>query len=136
MSWRTRDAIAELGVERSMHRSHQLTDFDVDSADVVICLAAEHVAYMRRTHTDAVAKTVTLKRLVRDLAGTPDRRSPNVSPHCALPTPSSRPGRTSRTPPAATCRSSRASARTEISDLIDQLMPELEASAAPDEEIA
>ena len=55
MSWRTRDAIAELGVERSMHRSHQLTDFDVDSADVVICLAAEHVAYMRRTHTDAAA---------------------------------------------------------------------------------
>src|SRR6478735_12386916 len=67
MSWRTRDAIAELGVERSMHRSHQLTDFDVDSADVVICLAAEHVAYMRRTHADAAAKTVTLKRLVRDL---------------------------------------------------------------------
>ena len=66
MSWRTRDAIAELGVERSMHRSHQLTDFDVDSAEVVICLAAEHVAYMRRIHPDAAAKTVSLKRLVRD----------------------------------------------------------------------
>jgi hypothetical protein len=36
MSWRTRDAIAELGVEHSMHRSHQLTDFDVESADVVV----------------------------------------------------------------------------------------------------
>src|SRR5207244_1481392 len=71
MSWRTRDAIAELGVERSMHRSHQLTDFDVDPADVVICLAAEHVAYMRRTHTGAAARTVTLKRLVRDLPGAP-----------------------------------------------------------------
>jgi len=67
MSWRTRDAIAELGVEQSMHRSHQLTDLDVDAADVVICLAAEHVAYMRRTHPDAAGKTVTLKRLVRDL---------------------------------------------------------------------
>ena len=67
MSWRTRDAIAEFGAERTMHRSHQLNDADVAAADVVICLAAEHVAYMRRTHPEAAAKTVTLRRLARDL---------------------------------------------------------------------
>ena len=67
MSWRTRDAIAEFGAERTMHRSHQLNDSDVAASDVVICLAAEHVAYMRRTHPEAAGKTVTLRRLVRDL---------------------------------------------------------------------
>lgn len=69
MSWRTRDAIAEFGAVRTMHRSHQLTDADVAAADVVVCLAAEHVGYMRRTHPDAAGKTVTLRRLVRDLPG-------------------------------------------------------------------
>lgn len=71
MSWRTRDAIAELGVKSEGHRSHQLTDRDVAAADVVVCLAAEHVAYMRRTHPEAAAKTTTLKRLARDLPGAP-----------------------------------------------------------------
>jgi len=71
MSWRTRDAIAEFGAERTMHRSHQLNDTDVAAADVVICLAAEHVAYMRRTHPEAAGKTVTLRRLVRDLPAAP-----------------------------------------------------------------
>ena len=71
MSWRTRDAIAEFGAVRTMHRSHQLTDADVATADVVFCLAAEHVGYMRRTHPDAAGKTVTLRRLVRDLPGAP-----------------------------------------------------------------
>jgi protein-tyrosine-phosphatase len=67
MSWRTRDAIAELGAERAMHRSHQLNDADVEAADLIVCLAAEHVAYIRRTHPEAASKTVTLRRLVRDL---------------------------------------------------------------------
>jgi protein-tyrosine-phosphatase len=67
MSWRTRDAIAEFGAQRTMHRSHQLNDGDVDAADVVICLAAEHVAYTRRSHPEAAGKTITLRRLVRDL---------------------------------------------------------------------
>jgi protein-tyrosine-phosphatase len=70
MSWRTRDSIAELGITSEGHRSHQLTNSDVAAADVVVCLAAEHVAYMRRTHPEAAAKTTTLKRLARDLPGT------------------------------------------------------------------
>jgi protein-tyrosine phosphatase len=70
MSWRTRDSITELGIETALHRSHQLTDADVAQADLVICLAAEHVAYMRRTHPEAAGKTATLKRLARDLPAT------------------------------------------------------------------
>jgi protein-tyrosine-phosphatase len=71
MSWRTRDSIAELGVAVDGHRSHQLTDHDVAAADVVICLAIEHVGYMRRTHPEAAGKTATLKRLARDLGAGP-----------------------------------------------------------------
>jgi protein-tyrosine-phosphatase len=71
MSWRTRDAIAELGAERAMHRSHQLNDADVAAADVIVGLAAEHVAYIRRTHPEAAAKTVTLRGVVRDLPDAP-----------------------------------------------------------------
>lgn len=135
MSWRTRDAIAELGVERSMHRSHQLTDFDVDAADVVVCLAAEHVAYMRRTHPDAAAKTVTLKRLVRDL--------PNASG-------SSFAERLATLDLADTELTSRDDVEDpaggdlpvfrvcahEIRDLVDRLVPELTTNAIADEEIA
>jgi protein-tyrosine-phosphatase len=76
MSWRTRDAIAELGVKADAHRSHQLTDGDVDRADVIVCLAAEHVAYMRRTHPEAAAKTTTLKRLARELPTVPGETFP------------------------------------------------------------
>jgi protein-tyrosine-phosphatase len=135
MSWRTRDAIAELGVERSMHRSHQLTDFDVDSADVVICLAAEHVAYMRRTYPDAADKTVSLKRLVRDL---PTASGASFAARLAT----LRPADTELISwedvedPAGGDLPIFRSCAHEISDLIDQLVPELEANVAPDEEIA
>jgi protein-tyrosine-phosphatase len=71
MSWRTRDSIAELGVTSEGHRSHQLTDHDVASADLVVCLAAEHVNYVRRAHAPAAARTATLVRLARDLPGAP-----------------------------------------------------------------
>jgi protein-tyrosine phosphatase len=71
MSWRTRDSIAELGIANSNHRSHQLTDRDVATADLVVCLAAEHVNYVRRTHPQAAALTATLVRLARDLPGAP-----------------------------------------------------------------
>ena len=73
MSWRTRDAIASLGLEVPDHRSRQATAAELDRADLVIALAREHVAWMRRVHPDAAPRTATLKRLARDLdpAGTP-----------------------------------------------------------------
>ena len=73
MSWRTRDAITSLGLEVPDHRSRQATVAELDRADLVIALAREHVAWMRRVHPAAAPRTATLKRLARDLdpAGTP-----------------------------------------------------------------
>ena len=135
MSWRTRDAIAELGVEQSMHRSHQLNDFDVDAADVVVCLAAEHVAYMRRTHPGAAAKTVTLKRLVRDL---PSATGASLAERVAaldLAGVELESWEDVDDPAGGDLPIFRACAR-EIRDLIDQLVPELQSQPIADEEMA
>jgi protein-tyrosine-phosphatase len=67
MSWRTRDAIASLGIPVPEHRSRQATADELDRADLVIALACEHVKWMRRFHPAAAARTATLKRLARDL---------------------------------------------------------------------
>jgi len=67
MSWRTRDAIVGLGLEVPMHRSRQATLDELERADLVIALAGEHVAWMRRVHPHAAPRTGTLKRLARDL---------------------------------------------------------------------
>jgi protein-tyrosine-phosphatase len=135
MSWRTRDAIAEFGAERTMHRSHQLTDADVDAADVVICLAAEHVAYMRRSHPEAAAKTVTLRRLVRDLpAAAGDTFNERVA---ALHLADAELDATEDVddPAGGDLPVFRACAR-EIHDLIDLLVTQLGEDAAPEQEIA
>jgi len=71
MSIRTRRALETIdGLDMSRaigHRSHQLTPSDVDAADVIVGMEADHVAYVRRVHPDAAAKAVTLRRLVADL---------------------------------------------------------------------
>ncbi len=67
ISWRTRDAIEGLGLTVPFHRSRQATPEELDSADLVIALAREHVAWMRRVHPSAATRTGTLKRLARDL---------------------------------------------------------------------
>ena len=67
MSWRTRDAIESLGLPIPNHRSRQATTQELDSASLVIALAREHVAWMRRVHPRAAPRTATLKRLARDL---------------------------------------------------------------------
>jgi protein-tyrosine phosphatase len=71
MSWRTRDAIASLGLPVPEHRSRQATARELDTADLVVALAREHVAWMRRVHPAAAPRTATLKRLARDLAEGP-----------------------------------------------------------------
>jgi protein-tyrosine-phosphatase len=135
MSWRTRDSIAELGVERSMHRSHQLTDFDVDAADVVVCLAAEHVAYMRRTHRNAAGKTVTLKRLVRDLPAAPGGTFTDRLAALDLADAELASWEDVDDPAGGDLPVFRMCAR-EIAQLVDQLVPQLQPDAIPDEEIA
>jgi len=78
MSRRTREALAEVEVVADGHRSHQLTGADVASTDLIIALAGEHVAYIRRTHPAAARVTATLKRLVRDLPAGPEPLSVRV----------------------------------------------------------
>jgi protein-tyrosine-phosphatase len=135
MSWRTRDAIAEFGAERTMHRSHQLTDADVVAADVVVCLAAEHVGYMRRTHPEAVGKTVTLHRLVRDLPAAPGASFAERLASLGLADVDLDPTEDVADPAGGDMPVFSACAR-EIHDLIEVLVAELDDEDAPEQEIA
>ena len=72
MSRRTRDALATVGFAAPDHRSHQLTEADIATADLILAMAGEHVSYIRRRHPEAAGKTATIKRLVRDLPPGPD----------------------------------------------------------------
>ena len=78
MSWRTRDAMTEVGVAAVGHRSRQLTKHDLE-ADLIVALATEHVAWVRREHPEATGRTATLRRLVRDLPHEPGSLSMRVS---------------------------------------------------------
>jgi protein-tyrosine-phosphatase len=71
MSRRTRDALASLGFGSDHHRSRQVTPEDVGAAGLVLAMAGEHVAYVRREFPEAAAKTASIKRLCRDLAAGP-----------------------------------------------------------------
>lgn len=79
MSRRTRDALASVDVWADGHRSHQLTEDDVASADLIIALAREHVAYIRRRYPEAGARVATLRRLVRDLPDGPGSLADRVA---------------------------------------------------------
>lgn len=69
MSWRTRAALEAVGVPVPAHRSRQATARDLHDAALVIGLAPEHVAWVRRTAAPAADRTGTLRRLARDLPG-------------------------------------------------------------------
>ena len=67
MSRRTREALESVGLAAPAHRSRQLRDADLHDVDLVVALAVEHVAHVRRDHPEAAARTATLRRLCRDL---------------------------------------------------------------------
>jgi protein-tyrosine-phosphatase len=67
MSRRTRAALESLGVNADGHRSHQITEADIDGSVLILAMAAEHVSYIRRKHPAAAHRTASIKRLVRDL---------------------------------------------------------------------
>jgi protein arginine phosphatase len=71
MSRRTRDALAAAGFVADGHRSHQLTDEDVAGADLILAMAGEHIRFIRSRYPEAVGKTASIKRLVRDLSAPP-----------------------------------------------------------------
>jgi protein-tyrosine-phosphatase len=79
MSRRTREALRAVGFAADGHRSHQLTDQDVARADLVLAMAGEHVAFIRRRYPEAAAKTASIKRLVRDLPPGPSPLAVRVS---------------------------------------------------------
>ena len=72
MSRRTRAALEGVGASADGHRSHQITDHDVDGSVLILAMAAEHVSYIRRKHPDAAHRTASIKRLVRDLPPGPE----------------------------------------------------------------
>ena len=67
MSNYTRKALASIGLEDRTHRSRQLNPYNADEVDLIIAMANDHVQYVRRNHPEVAHKTVTFKRLVRDL---------------------------------------------------------------------
>jgi protein-tyrosine-phosphatase len=72
MSRRTRAALEAVGFSADGHRSHQITEGDIDGSVLILAMAAEHVSYIRRKHPGAAHRTASIKRLVRDLSPGPD----------------------------------------------------------------
>lgn len=71
VSVRTEAAMDAVGVSVPGHRSVQLRSAHLTDADLVVALAIEHVAYIRRRHPEAADRTGTLRRLIRELAPPP-----------------------------------------------------------------
>jgi protein-tyrosine-phosphatase len=67
VSIRTRRALEAVGLHASLHRSRQLTDADVRTADLVVAMAGEHVSYVRRRHPEGADRTATLEFLAAHL---------------------------------------------------------------------
>lgn len=67
MSVRTRRAFEHLGMPVPAHRSHQVTAADLARADLVVAMAAEHVAYVRRRLPEAAGRTATVRWLAAHL---------------------------------------------------------------------
>lgn len=68
MSWRTKAGFEHVGVPVPNHRSRQARADDIEAATLIIGAAPEHVAWVRREHPSAAARTATLRRLHRELA--------------------------------------------------------------------
>jgi protein-tyrosine-phosphatase len=71
ISWRTRAALADVGLAWPRHASRQAERVDVHTADVVIGLAPEHIEWIRREHADVGDRAATLIRLTKQLPPPP-----------------------------------------------------------------
>ena len=67
MGRRTRESLASLGLADPDHRSVQLVHENSSWADLIVAMASDHVAYVRRSLPEYAHKTATLKRFVRDV---------------------------------------------------------------------
>jgi protein-tyrosine-phosphatase len=79
MGIRTRAALVAVGIEPPAHRSHQLTEHDVERADLVVAMAAEHVRYVRRRHPSGTGRTATIHHLVDSLGDGPTSLAERVA---------------------------------------------------------
>jgi len=75
MGMRTRaalSAIPELAdAAFGRHRSRQVHQTDLERADLVVVMEADHVRFVRRQFPDAAGRTATIRRLGEDLAPPP-----------------------------------------------------------------
>jgi len=69
ISWRTRAAFAAIDVPAPQHRSHQAGRVEIESADLIVGLASEHVQWVRREHVQNASRSGTLTQLVAQLPG-------------------------------------------------------------------
>jgi protein-tyrosine-phosphatase len=71
MGQRTRSALKALpelaNVEFGRHRSRQVGKADLDRADLVVVMEADHVRFVRRHYPEAADRTATIRRLFEDL---------------------------------------------------------------------
>lgn len=79
ISFRTRSALDDVGLPWPSHRSRQAHRAHVDSADLVIGLAPEHVEWVRREHPDVAVRTATLIRLTRELPPGPSSLASRIA---------------------------------------------------------
>jgi protein-tyrosine-phosphatase len=67
ISWRTRDALADVGLPWPRHASRQVDRVDLHAADLIVGLAPEHIEWIRREHADVSARSATLIRISKHL---------------------------------------------------------------------
>lgn len=67
ISWRTRAALDDVGLPWPKHASRQAGHAQLEAADLVVALAPEHVAWVRREHPQMSSRTATLIRLTKEL---------------------------------------------------------------------
>jgi protein-tyrosine-phosphatase len=83
ISLRTRAALASIpeldAVAASAHRSHQLAEGDLEWAELVIAMEADHVRYVRRWFPAAAGRTATLRYLVTHLPGPAGPLTPRLA---------------------------------------------------------
>lgn len=79
IGWRTRAALDDVGLAWPSHRSRQAERAHFDTADLVVGMAPEHVAWVRREHPEVAARTGTLIRLSRQLSPPPDSLSSRLA---------------------------------------------------------
>ena len=124
MSWRTRAGFDAVGVAAPRHRSRQASAAEVARAGLIIGLAPEHVAWVRRTSPEAASRAVTLRRLARDLAAADGRPVAERLAELALDTVELEPWEEVADPGGADEEAFVACAR-EIVALVDALAPRL-----------